>query len=164
MRMILIVMLAASSLFGTMSLGYAGTYQGDGTYQGSPSAAVTRVFASYPGGGDALISALRELLLADPSLADDVAYVGARSGEVLKSAAADALAQALIVLTSRGNTFGAGRIVNAAQLSGDSVMQTAVSSAVATAVGSNFYPGANPSTQANCAPPVSPSRPTTNCQ
>jgi hypothetical protein len=146
----------------------AGTYQADGAYQGSPSPAVSRLLAAYPSGGDALVAALRELLLADPTLADDVAYLGARSGGGQQLAAADALAQALIVLTSRGNTFGAGRIVTAAQYSGNATIQTAVNAAVATAVGSTFFTDTK-SAQANCTTSgsntVSPARPaTTTCQ
>jgi hypothetical protein len=166
MRMMLVAMLAAFCLLGSLSMAPAGTYQADGTYQGSPSAAVSQLFAAYPSGGDALVAALRELLLADPTLADDVAYLGARSGGGQQSAAADALAQALIVLTSRGNTFGVGRIVAAAQYSGNITIQTAVNSAVATAVGSTFYAKSG---QTNCTTTggstVSPARPPiTTCQ
>lgn len=146
----------------------AGSYQSNGTYQGSPSSAVTALFASYPNGGDGLVAALRALLLSDPTLADDVGYVGARANGAQQQAAADAMAQALIVLTSRGNTYGAGRLVTAAQFSGSSTIQTAVASAVATAVGSTTQQQ-NSSTQTTCTTTggnrVSPASPTTTtCQ
>lgn len=168
MRMILAAMLAAFCLLGSMSQASAGVYQADGSYQGAPSPAVSRLFAAYPAGGDALAAALRELVLSDPTLADDVAFLGGRGAPGQQSAAADALAQALIVLTSRGNTFGAGRIVAAAQFSGNTLIQTAVFAAVATAVGTNFYQDTK-SAQANCTTTggntVSPARPaTTTCQ
>lgn len=74
------------------------------------------------------------------------------------------MAQALIVLTARGNTFGAGRIVTAAQFSGNSTIQTAVSAAVATAVGSNSHQQ-NQSAPTNCVvtggSTVSPASPIT---
>ncbi|MDB5534680.1 MAG: hypothetical protein JWO28_2995 [Hyphomicrobiales bacterium] len=163
---ILVAMAAAFCLFGALPA-FAGSYQSDGTYQGSPSSAVTALFASHPNGDDALVAALRELLLRDPTLADDIAYSGSRANAAQQQAAAAALAQALIVLTARGNTFGAGRIVSAAQFSGNTTIQTAVAAAVATAVGSNTQQQ-NPSTQANCTRTggntVSPASPTTTCQ
>lgn len=167
MRTILVAMLAAFCLLGSMSMASAGTYQADGSYQGSPSPAVSRLFAAYPAGGDALVAALRELILSDPTLADDVAFLGGRGAPGQQSAAADALAQALIVLTARGNTFGAGRIVTAAQFSGNTLIQTAVFAAVATAVGSNVYldtksAQACTTTGGNTVSPARP--PTTTCQ
>ena len=164
MRKILIAMAAAFCLFGT-SPTFAGSYSADGTYQGSPSGVVTALFAAYPTGGDGLVAGLRTLLLGDPALADDIAYLGARSGGSQQQAAADAMAQALIVLTARGNAFGAGKIATAAQYSGNTTIQTAVSAAVATAVGSNSQQQ-NQSAQANCVvtggSPVSPTGPTTS--
>jgi hypothetical protein len=163
MRRILMVVATAFCLAAALPA-FAGSYQGNGTYQGTPSSAVTALFAAYPSGGDALVAALRDLLLADPTLADDVAHAGAGSGGAQQQAAADAMAQALIVLTARGNTFGAGRIVTAAQFSGNSAIQTAVSAAVATAVGSNSQQQ-NQSTPTNCVvtggSTVSPASPIT---
>ena len=46
MRMILVATLAAFCLLGSMSTSRAGNYQADGSYQGSPSPAVSRLFAA----------------------------------------------------------------------------------------------------------------------
>jgi hypothetical protein len=170
MRMILVVIFTAFCMLGSVSIsGAVGTYQGPGQYTGPTSQAVTDAFAAYPNGGDGLVSALIGLLLTDPTLAADVAWVASRprprASDGQQSAAAAALAQAFIVLTNRGDTTGAGQIVTASTLSGNPVLQTAVLAAVGATQGSNPYQSSNPATTgANCRPTdntVSPARPGT---
>jgi hypothetical protein len=133
MRMILVALLAAFCMLGSMPNSTAGTYQGSGIYVGTPSPAVTRCFATYR--GDGLVACIRQLLINDPALADDVAFVASRSDPDQQSAAADGMAQAFIVLTNRGNIGGAGMIIAAVQLSGNPVLQTAMASAQGSSVG-----------------------------
>jgi len=141
----------------------AGTFQPDGSYAGTPSAAATALFAANPNGGDGLTAAVRTLLISNPELADDVAYLAARGSPGQQSAAAAGMAQAFIVLTHRGNTNGAARIVSAAQLSGSIIIQTAVTAVLGRSTAFAEQSG-NPVTgKSNCRPPVSPSAPTT-CQ
>lgn len=141
----------------------AGTYQADGSYTGTPSADVTAIFAAYPNGGDGLIDAIRELLIANPGLADDIAYVASRASPSQQADAGTGMAQAFTALTHGGNISGASRIVSAAQHSGNSIIQTAVGTAV-SGIAVFADQSGNPVTgKSNCRPPVSPSAPTT-CQ
>jgi len=162
MRALLIALLVLICCSAAPPPANAGSYQADGTYTGTPAASVTALFAAYPNGGDGLIDAVRELLIANPGLADDVAYLASRAAPGPRADAAAGMAQAFLTLTHRGNTNGAAQIVSAAQLSGSPVLQTAV----ATAVGNmTVYGGqsSNPVTgQSNCRP-VSQAAPAT-CQ
>jgi len=167
MRAILVPMFSLLlCLLSAAPLATAGSYQGDGTYSGSPSPAVTALFAANPNGGDGLMAALRDLLINNPALADDVAYVGSRSNAEQQSAAAGALAQAFTALVNRGDNGGAARIVSAAQRSGSPVIQAAVTRAVGGTIGAN--PNLNPNgttTRSSCTTQtVSPAGPTTTCQ
>ncbi len=169
MRVILAPFLALFFVFGAASVVAAGTYQGDGTYTGTPSAAVTALFAAYPNGGDGLVAAIRDLLLGNPALADDVALVGSRSNAEQQSAAGAGLAQAYTSLINRGDNGNAARIVSAAQLSASSVIQTSVTRAIGSTIGANTYQsdgttrtGTNCTTQTDNT--VSPARPATICQ
>jgi hypothetical protein len=178
MRMILIVIFTAFCTLGAVSVSNAGSYQGSGQYVGTPSAAVTAAFAAYPNGGDGLVAALLALVLSDPSVADDIAWVAsqARTNEGQQSAAGAALAQAFIVLTNRGDANAAGHITLVVTWSGNPVLQTAVSAAAGATFGSNPYPGSNPSTTTNAKctttttpgdntiSPVRPPTSTTTCQ
>jgi hypothetical protein len=157
MRIILVMVFSAFCMLGSASFATAGSYQSAGVYVGSPSPAVTRIFAAFPAGGDGLVAAIRTLLIANPELADDVAYVASRSSAAQKEAAAAGMAEAFIALANQGNTTGAGLIVSAASLSGDPVLQLALSSAVALTTGFTAFPGGNPAA-ANCS--VSRSTPT----
>lgn len=167
-RLILTAMLALCCLFGAASLVTAGTYQADGTYSGTPSAAVTAAFAANPDGGDALVAALRDLVIANPALADDVAYVGSRSNAAQLAATGAGLAQAFTALINRGDSGGASRIVSAAQSSSSSVIQTAVTRAVGSTIGSNTYQRRDSTqTSSSCTTQgntVSGAQPTTTCQ
>lgn len=141
----------------------AGSFQADGRYSGTPSAAVAALFAGNPNGGDGLADAVRALLIANPDLADDVAYLASRGTAAQQAAAAAGMAQAFIVLSHRGNTSGATRIVSAAQRSGSPIIQTALTNALGRSAVFADQSG-NPVTgKSNCRPPVSPSAPTT-CQ
>lgn len=170
MRVILVAMVAAFCVLGIASAAKAGSYQPDGTYAGTPSAAVTALFASFPNGGDGLAAAIRQLVINDPALADDVAFVGSQSNFLQQSAAGAGLAQAFTILVTRGDNRGAARIVNAAQRSGAPPIQTAVANVVGTTIGFNTVQGNNPNTGANCTTTpadntVSPAKPaTTTCQ
>lgn len=140
----------------------AGTYQADGTYSGTPAASVVALFTAFPNGGDGFVNGIRELLIANPALADDVAYLATRGAAGQGGDAAAGMAQAFLTLSHSGNTNGAALIVNAAQLSGNPVVQTAVAGAVGnTTIETNRY--GNPVGQTNCRPQVSQAAPTT-CQ
>jgi hypothetical protein len=166
MRAILVPILALFCLVGAASLATAGSYQGDGAYTGTPSPAVTALFAAFPNGGDGLMAALRDLLINNPDLADDVAYVGSRSNAEQQSAAGAALAQAFTALINRGDNSGAARIVSAAQRSGSPVIQAAVTSAVGRTIGANpNLDQSGTTTRSSCTTQtVSPAGPTTTCQ
>ena len=141
----------------------AGTFQSDGSFAGTPSAAATALFAANPNGGDNLTAAIRTLLIANPELADDVAYLASRGSPGQQTAAAAGMAQAFTVLTNRGNANGAARIVGAAQLSGSTIIQTAVTNVLGR---STVYAdqSVNPVTgKIDCRPAVSASAPTA-CQ
>lgn len=160
----LMIAIAAQTGFLMMTpMAQAGSYQSNGTYAGTPSPAVAGLFAAFPNGGDGLSDGIRTLLLANPELADDIAYLASQGSVAQQSAAATGMAQAFLVLTQRGNTAGASLLVGAAQRSGISTIQNALNAAVGT---STVYAGqsGNPVTgQANCRTPVSPAAPTT-CQ
>ncbi len=173
MRTILVAIFAVVCVLGPVSRAPAGTYQSAGSYVGSPGAPVSRLFAAFPNGGDDLVTAIRQLLINNPSLADDVVFLASRGNAAQQQAAADGMAQGLIVLTSRGDNYGAGIIVSAAQLGGIPVIQQTVLAAAATAISSSAAEEIKPpQTAANCmttttAPTVSPARPattTTTCQ
>lgn len=161
MRIILVAIFAAFCMLGTAPTAVAGSYQATGVYVGTPSPAVTRLFAAFPNGGDGLVAAIRDLLIADPSLADDVAFVASRANEAQKSAAAAGMAQAVIALNLFGNNTGVAMIANAGQMSGDPLIQTAVLSAVGAAnAPANLYAGSNSNpvvTQCNSSSPAGPS-------
>lgn len=167
-RLVVASILILCCLFGAVSAARAGTYQADGTYSGTPSAAVTAAFAANPNGGDALVAALRDLVIANPALADDVAYVGSRSNAAQQAAAGAGLAQAYTTLVNRGDNGGASRIVSAAQQSASTVIQTAVTRAVGSTIGSNTFQSRDGSTtSSSCTTQgntVSGAQPTTTCQ
>jgi hypothetical protein len=160
MRIILVAVFAAFCMVGTAPMATAGTYQATGVYVGTPSPAVTRLFAAFPNGGDGLVAAIRDLLIADPSLADDVAFVASRANEAQKSAAAAGMAQAIIALNIYGNNAGVAQIASAGQLSGDPLIQTAVLTAVGGVnAPANLYAGTNSNpvvTQCNSVSPAGP--------
>lgn len=155
MRIIIVAIFAAFCVLGPVSMAAAGAYQGAGAYVGTPSPAVTRMFAAFPNGGDGLMAAIREILINDPTLADDVAFVASRGNAAQQDAAAAGMAQAVITLNSRGNNAGGALIASAVQSSGNAVLQTVVLAA---------FGGTNSSvTTSNQCNTVSPSRPGGNC-
>jgi hypothetical protein len=160
-RAFLIPVLALFLLFGAVQAAVAGSYQGDGTYTGTPSPAVTALFAAYPNGGDGLMGALRDLLLSNPSLADDVTYVAARSNPAQQSAAAAGLAQAYTALINRGDSNGAGRIVSAAYQSAVPTIQAALTRAIGGTIGANSYQQSGTVMNVPCSNTISPTRPAT---
>lgn len=170
MRAILVAIVVAFGVFGAASGATAGAYQGNGVYSGTPSAVVTTMFASFPNGGSGLITAIRQLIINNPSLADDVAFVGSQSNADQQSAAGSGLAQAFLVLLGRGNNGGAARIVSAAQQSSSSPIQIAVANVVGTTIGFNTFQANNSTSGTNCTTTqadntVSPARPaSTTCQ
>lgn len=169
MRLIFAAIAAAFVLFGAMSTASAGAYVGVGNYTGTPNAAVVNLFAANPNGGDALIAAIRQLLIDNPSLADDVAYLGTQGNSAQEQAAAAGLSQAVSILVNRGDNGGAGRIATAARLSGSTTIQTVVASAIAATVSFNTFQSSNPNkeTNANCTTTtstVSAAQPVTTCQ
>lgn len=163
MRALLIAILALFCWSAAPLTASAGSYQADGAYSGTPAASVAALFNAFPNGGDGLVNGIRDLLTANPALADDVAYLATRGAANQRNDAAAGMAQAFLTLAHRGNTNGAAQIVNAAQLSGNPVIQTAMAAAVGdTTIEASRY--GNPLTgQANCRPPVSQAAPTT-CQ
>ena len=166
MRFILVAMIAVACLFGALRPATAGTYQPGGGYAGTPSPAVTALFAAYPDGGDGLVSAIRQLIIQDSTLADDVAYVGSRGNFGQQSAAGAGLSQALTVLVNRGDNLGARRIANAAQQSGSPTIRTAVLTAIGTHVFITYQN--NSSADQKCTTTsnnqVSPAQPSSTCQ
>jgi hypothetical protein len=159
MRAVLVPVLALFCLFGGLTAAPAGSYQSDGTYTGTPSPAVTALFAANPNGGDALMAAIRDLLISNPGLADDVAFVASRANAAQRFAAAAGMAQAYTALINRGDSNGAGRIVTAAQLSGSPVLQAAVTRAVGSTIGANTYQfGGTTQTGCSRSGTVSPSQ------
>lgn len=162
MRALLIALLALVFWSAAPHPAGAGSYQADGTYSGTPAASVTALFNAFPDGGDGLVNAVRELLIANPSLADDVAYLASRAAPGPRADAAAGMAQAFLTLTHRGNTNGAAQIVSAAQFSGSPVIQTAVAHVVGNITVYGNQSG-NPVTGQNNCRPVSPAAPVT-CQ
>lgn len=166
MRKIMIALVVALCAFGAVSRVNAGSYQGTGNYVGSPSSQVTAIFAAFPGGGEGLTDAIRELLINNPGLADDVAYVASNANPDQQQAAAFGMAQAVLTLLARGNNSGASAIVTAATFSGNATLATVVSSAVATSGGAgNLYAqgtNGNPATTTSCTT-VSPTSPGGAC-
>ncbi|MDO9411054.1 MAG: hypothetical protein Q7T81_00575 [Pseudolabrys sp.] len=132
-------LLALFLVFGAVQPAPAGSYQGDGTYTGTPSPVVTALFAAFPNGGDGLMAALRDLIIRNPALADDVAYVGSRSNAAQQAAAGAGMAQAYTALINRGDSNAASRVVSAAQQSASSPIQSAMTRAVGVTIGSNSY-------------------------
>lgn len=165
MRIILVAIFAAFCMLGSVPMAGAGTYQATGVYVGTPSPAVTRIFAAFPNGGDGLVAAIRDLLIADPSLADDVAFVASRANEAQKAAAAAGMAQAVIALNLFGNNTGVAMIANAAQLSGDPLLQTTVLAAVGGAnAPANLYAGPNSNPVISQCNSVSQAGPPNGCR
>jgi hypothetical protein len=159
MRIILVAIFAAFCMLAPATVASAGTYQDNGTYTGIPSPSVTRLFAAFPNGGDGLVNAIRELLINNPTLADDVAFVASRGNAAQQDAAAAGLAQAIIVFALRGDRVDVAVISRAAQLSGNLVLQTAVLAALGGANSpANLYQSNNPSALTNCKT-VSPAQP-----
>jgi len=164
MRIIVVAIFAAFCMLGSVSIAAAGTYQSDGTYTGTPSPVVTRLFAAFPCRDntpcDGLVDAIRQLLINDPTLADDVAFVASRGNAAQQSAAAAGMAQALLALANRGDRAGAAQIARAAQLSGNEVIQTTVLAAIgAGGGGKDLFIGGNPATLGCANNIVSPSSP-----
>jgi hypothetical protein len=143
----------------------AGQYAGPGNYVGTPSSQVTAAFAAFPNGGQGLTDAIRELLLANPNLADDVAFVAGNGNPAQQLAAANGMAQAVTTFLARGDSNAGGEIVRAATLSGNTTVALIVSNAVASNNGgSNLYsggPNSNPVTT-SCTT-VSPTTPGGAC-
>ena len=167
MRFVFAAIVTACCLFGAPPSVTAGTYVGAGSYSGTPSPVVARLFAAFPNGGDDLAAAIRELLINDPSLADDVAYLATRGNNAQEQAASAGLSQAVTILVNRGDNGGASRITIAARLSGSPTLQTAVASAIAATVSFNTFQSNNPNkeTHANCTTStVSAAQPVTTCQ
>ncbi len=133
MRIIIVAIFAAFCMLGFISNTLAGTYQSNGSYVGTPSPVITAAFAAFPNGGDGLVDAIRQLLINNPALADDVAFVASRGNAAQQTAAAAGMAQAVIVMSTRGNDSGIALVTRAAQLSGNAAIQTAVLEAVGTA-------------------------------
>jgi len=142
----------------------AGQYAGTGNYVGSPSPQVTAAFAAFPNGGEGLTDAVRELLLANPDLADDVAFVASRGNPAQQLAAASGMAEAVTTFMARGNSSAGGEIVRAATLSGNATLALVVSNALASNNGgSNLYSGqtnSNPvTTSCTTVSPTTPGGP-----
>jgi len=165
MRKIIVLLLVAFCALSIVSRADAGSYQGPGNYVGTPSSAVTSLFNRFPAGGDALVAAIRDLLIAHPELADDVAFVASRSSGPQQEAAAAGMAQAFIVLAAQGNTSGMGAIVTAAQLSGNPVLALAILTAQGSvAGGANLYgSGSNTNPATISCTTVSPTTPGGAC-
>ena len=167
MRKIMIALIVALCAFGAVPRVYAGSYQGTGNYVGSPSAQVTAIFAAFPGGGEGLTDAIRELLINNPGLADDVAFVASNANPDQQQAAAFGMAQAVLALLARGNNSAASTIISAATLSGNATLATTVTTAVANSnsSGSLYTQGANsnPATTSTSCTTVSPTTPGGAC-
>jgi hypothetical protein len=166
MRKIVVILIAALCLAsGAVSKGYAGSYQGPGNFVGSPSPQVTAIFAAFPQGGEGLTNAIRELLINNPDLADDVAFVASNAGPAQQGAAAVGMAQAAVVLIARGNSGAGATIVAAAVSSGNATLTTTVSSAVAqgNGTGSLYGSGANSNPTTTSCTTTSPTTPGNTC-
>lgn len=166
MRKIIVILIAALCLAGgVVSKGYAGSYQGPGNYVGSPSPQVTAIFAAFPAGGAGLADAIRELLINNPALADDVAFVANRGNPAQQVAAAAGMAQAVTTLNARGNSSGAAAIVTAAVSSGNPTLTTIVVAAAGQNGGGAQLYGAttNSNSAATSCTTVSPTAPVGAC-
>ena len=165
MRKLIVLLLVAFCALSVISRADAGSYQGPGNYVGTPSAAVTALFNNNTAGGDALVAAIRDLLIAHPELADDVAFVASSSSGAQQDAAAAGMAQAFLVLASQGNTSGTGAISTAAQYSGNTVLSVAVAAAQATVSSApNLYGnGANSNPSTVSCTTISPTGPGGSC-
>jgi hypothetical protein len=105
------------------SIAEAGHYRNDGTYVGRPSGAVTSLFAQFPGGGQGLADAIAQLLISDPALADDVAFVAVNSANADQQSAAGAgMAQAEAALRDSDQGGASARIARAARASGGPIL------------------------------------------
>lgn len=165
MRKIIVLLFVAFCALSIVSRADAGSYQGSGNYVGTPSSIVTSLFNRFPTGGDGLVAAIRDLLIENPELADDVAFVANRSSGAQQEAAAAGMGQALIVLAAQGNTRGMGAIVTAAQLSGNPVLAFVVLAAQGSIAGSaNLYGnGSNTNPATVSCTTVSPTTPGGGC-
>ena len=165
MRKIIVLLLVAFCALSMATRADAGSYQGAGNYVGTPSSAVTALFNQFPNGGDGIVAAIRDLLIANPGLADDVAFVAGQSSAAQQEAAAAGMGQALIALAAQGNTSAMGAIVTAAQLSGNTVLATAVTSAQSSIAGAaNLYGnGSNTNPATVSCTTVSPTSSTSGC-
>jgi hypothetical protein len=135
MRKTLLLIVATASIFLTPPLAEAGTYR-DGSYIGRPSTVVTGLYAQFPQGGEALAEAIAALLIDNPSLADDVAYVAVTSANTSQQAAAGVgMAQAASTLADSQISAAAGLIARAAADSGSPALAQAAAASNAAAAG-----------------------------
>jgi len=167
MRKIIVLLLVAFCALSMATRADAGSYQGAGNYVGTPSSAVTALFNQFPNGGDGLVAAIRDLLIANPGLADDVAFVAGQSSPAQQDAAGAGMGQAYIALSGQGNTSGMGSISTASQFSGNAVLATAVTTAQSfVASTANLYgsgSNTNPATVSCTSTTVSPTSSTSGC-
>jgi hypothetical protein len=167
MRKVLAGLVAGICLFGAVpNVASAGQYTGPGQYVGQPSPVVVALFAQFPQGGDGLVNAVRELLISNPELADDVAFVASRGSVGQQVAAAIGMAQAYDVFVMRGNGRAAAIIAKAGQDSTSPIIQTQILNAAGTSNGGGtLYEGrqinSNPNTVA--CQTVSPTDPNKGC-
>ena len=166
MRKVVIILIAALCLAGAgVSKSHAGSYQGTGNYVGSPSPQVTAIFAAFPGGGPGLTDAIRSLLLLNPDLADDVAFVASSASAAQQQAAANGMAEAVITFMARGNSSAASAIITAATSSGNATVALIVSNAVASGNGGDhlYTQEANGNPVTTSCTTVSPTAPGGSC-
>ena len=167
MRKLIVALVAVLCLAAVAPKAYAGQYVAPGQYTGSPSPQVTAIFAAFPNGGQGLTDAIRELLINDPGLADDVAFVASNSNPSQQLAAANGMAQAAVVLASRGNTTAMAAIVTAAQSSGNAVLASVVTTAqIAVGGSANLYgsqTNSNPNATTISCTTTSPTGPGGSC-
>jgi hypothetical protein len=167
MRKLLAGLVAGICLLGAVpNLANAGQYVAPGQYVGQPSPVVVALFSQSPDGGDGLVNAIRELLINNPALADDVAYVASRGTVAQQVAAAIGMVQAFQVFIARGNGSAAAIIARAGQDSTSPIIQTQILSAAGTTNGgAGLYEGrqvnSNPNT-ISCQT-VSPTNPNSGC-
>lgn len=167
MRKLFAGLLAGICLLGAVpNMANAGQYVAPGQYVGQPSPVVVALFAQFPDGGDGLINAVRQLLINNPGLADDVAFVASRGTVAQQLAAGIGMAQAFQVFIARGNGSIAAAIATAAQNSGSPIIQTQIASAAGTSNGGGtLYGGRSVNSNANTITcnTVSPTNPNTGC-
>lgn len=171
-------LIMAVCFLGASAPGFAGRYTGTAQYVGQPAANVTRLFAQFSGGGRGLAEAVAAMLISNPALADDVAFVAASGNALQQAAAASGMAAAAAALASAGNSSDAGNVGRAAQASGNAIIAAAADSRAIASGGTGaglFVSPGNPSVsnpQANsprrcttvAANTVSPASTTTICQ